>query len=292
VKLKPEERAGHRDWDDKLTFEFNGAKPCVCALEITKVEDAVTVYIAGDSTVTDQKNEPWSAWGAMLPRWFQAGIAIANHAESGESLKSFQGEKRLEKIKDTIKPGDYLFIQFTHNDQKPGANHVDPYTTYLDMLKLFMNEARQRGATPVLVTSMHRRKFGADGKIENTLLEYPDAMRQLAKDEKVALIDLNEMSRSFYEALGPDASTKAFVHYPANTYPGQEKELKDDTHFNNYGAYELARCVVEGIKANVPGVAKFLVKDVPSFDPAHPDSIESFNVPASPPAAVDKPEGS
>ena len=134
----------------------------------------------------------------------------------------------------------------------------------------------------MLVTSMLRRKFADDGKIVNTLEDFPDAMRQTAKEEDVPLIDLNVMSKAFYEAMGPENSTRAFVHYPAGTYPGQTTELKDDTHFNAYGAYELAKCIVEGIKASQLGIAKYLVEGLPTFDPAHPDSLESWNLPASP----------
>jgi lysophospholipase L1-like esterase len=281
VKLKADEQ-GHFDWDNVLTLEFGDSHPCVRTLEITPVDDAVTVYIAGDSTVTDQSKEPYAAWGQMLPRFFQAGVAIANHAESGESLKEFIGEKRLVKIMETIQPGDYLFIQFTHNDQKPGPNHVDAFTDYKSYLRLYINEARLHGAIPVLVTSMLRRNFGDDGKIVNTLEDFPDAMRQLAKEENVPLIDLNAMSKAFYEAMGPEQSVRAFVHYPAGTYPGQTAELKDDTHFNAYGAYELAKCVVEGIKAAKLGIAKYLVEGLPTFDPARPDSLETWSLPASP----------
>ena len=281
VKLKPDEQ-GQLDWDNVLTLEFGDAHPCLRTLEITPVDDAVTVYIAGDSTVTDQSKEPYAAWGQMLPRFFQAGAAIANHAESGESLKEFIGEMRLVKIMETIQPGDYLFVQFTHNDQKPGPNHVDAFTDYKSYLRLYINEARLRGAIPVLVTSMLRRNFGDDGKIVNTLEDFPDAMRQTAKEENVPLIDLNVMSKAFYEAMGPEQSVRAFVHYPAGTYPGQTAELKDDTHFNAYGAYELAKCVVEGIKADKLGMAKYLVEGLSTFDPAHPDSLETWNFPASP----------
>jgi lysophospholipase L1-like esterase len=181
-----------------------------------------------------------------------------------------------------MKPGDYLFIQFTHNDQKPGPDHVDAATDYKSYLRLYINEARLRGATPVLVTSMNRRSFGPDGKIVNTLEDYPEAMRQLAHDENVPLIDLNAMSKIFYEALGPDQSTKAFVHYPANTFPGQTAELKDDTHFNSYGAYELAKCIVEGIKTDQLGIATYLLGDTPPFDPPHPDPVALWNLPPTP----------
>jgi len=290
VRLKRDEQP-HLDWDDQLTFEFNNARPCVRSLDITQTASAITVYIAGDSTVTDQGKEPWSAWGQMLPRFFKQGAAVANHAESGESLKSFVAERRLEKILETIRAGDYLFLQFAHNDQKPGASHVDASTTYKEMLKLYIDEARKRKAIPVLVTSMHRRKFDAEGRIVNTLEDYPEAMRELARQEDVPLIDLNEMSRKLFEALGPGGTLKAFVHYPAGTFPGQEQELKDDTHFNSYGAYELARCVVEGIKANRLGLTRYLVDDVGTFDPSHPDSVASWHLPPSPASTERKPEG-
>jgi lysophospholipase L1-like esterase len=280
VRLKPDEHS-HLDWDDQLTLEFSGARPCVRSLEISKATDAITVYLAGDSTVTDQAKEPWASWGQMLPRFFKQGVAVANYAESGESLKSFIGERRLEKILETIKGGDYLFIQFAHNDQKPGVSHADPFTSYQDTLKLYVDEARKRNAIPVLVTSMHRRRFDDQGRIVNTLGDYPEAMRRLAKEENVPLIDLNAMSKALFEALGPDGTLKAFVHYPAGTFPGQEKELKDDTHFSTYGAYELAQCVVEGIRANRLGLVKYLADDAPAFDPSHPDSPDAWKLAAS-----------
>ena len=115
VKLEDREK-DYLHWDDKLTLEFNGARPCLAALEIAPAPEAVTVYLAGDSTVTDQPREPWKSWGQMLPRFFQPGVAVANHAESGESFKSSISAHRFDKIFSTIKPGDYLFMQFGHND--------------------------------------------------------------------------------------------------------------------------------------------------------------------------------
>jgi lysophospholipase L1-like esterase len=280
VRFKRDEQS-HLDWDDRLTFEFAGVRPCVHALEISKADNAVTIYLAGDSTVTDQPKEPWSSWGQMLPRFFKQGVAIANHAESGESLKSFVGERRLQKILETMKAGDYLFIQFAHNDQKPGPSHVDPFSTYQETLKLYVDEARKRNAIPVFVTSMHRRKFDDQGRIVNTLGDYPEAMRQLAKKENVPLIDLNAMSKALFEALGPEGTLKAFVHYPAETFPGQQEELKDDTHFNAYGAYELAQCVVAGIRANRLGIVKYLADDARAFDPSRPDPPATWYLPSS-----------
>jgi lysophospholipase L1-like esterase len=142
-------------------------------------------------------------------------------------------------------------------------------------LKRYVAQAREHGAIPVLVTPMNRRTFDADGKVANSLGDYPEAVRQTAAEENVALIDLNAMSKPFYEAMGPEESKKAFV---------------DNTHHNNYGSYELAKCVVEGIKANQLPLAKFLV-EMPPFDPAHPDPIATFDVPRSPMSSMVKPDG-
>ena len=172
----------------------------------------------------------------MLPRFFQPTIAIANHGESGESLRGFLGEHRLDKVLSVIKPGDYLFIQMGHNDQKEKGEGVGAFTTYKTDSKHFIAVAREHGATPVLVTPMNRLTFDDAGKITNSLGDYPEAVRQAAREENVALIDLNAMSKPFYEALGPKDAHLAFAG-------------SDTTHHSDYGSYELAKCIVEGIRA-------------------------------------------
>jgi lysophospholipase L1-like esterase len=293
VDLKPRE-AGLPDWDDHLSFEFNGKHAGVASMEIQPTENAITVFIAGDSTVTDQPREPWAGWGQMLPCYFQQGVAVSNNSWSGLTLTSFEHQKRLDKILSTMKQGDYLFIQFGHNDQKEKSEGAGPFTTYKANLKRYIGAARSKGGIPVLVSPMERRRFEKDGSQTPTLADYAEAVRQVGAEEKVPVVDLNAMSLKFYGALGPDKSTKAFVYYPAHSFPGQDKELKDNTHHSNYGAYELARCVVEGIKANVPDLAAHLNKDVGPFDPSSPDPLDNVNIPASPAAtgALEKPEGS
>lgn len=291
VKLKLRE-ISYLHWDNKLTLEFNDTAIKVCAVEISPAINNTTVFLAGNSTVVDQDKEPWAAWGQMFPSFFEPeNICVANYAESGETLKAFRGEKRLEKIMSMAKEGDYLFIEFAHNDQKPGGSHLDPFTTYRSTLKEWIAEARDHKMIPVLVTSMHRRNFDPQGYIINTLAEYPEAMRQTAKEENVALIDLNAMSKTLYEAWGPERSLKAFVHFPANSFPGQDSALKDNTHFTTYGAYELASCVLSGIrKINLP-IAKYIKKDIQLFDPAKPDPWEKWYWPLSLLAISIKPDG-
>ncbi len=277
VRLKPREKTMEAAaWDNKLTLEFSNTNPKVDAISIEKV-DLPTLYIAGDSTSTDQPREPFNSWGQMLTRFFKPEIAVANHGESGESLKGFIGEKRLDKVASVIKPGDWLLIQMGHNDQKEKGDGVGAFTTYKAALKRFVEVAREHGATPVLITSMNRLTFDAEGKITNSLGDYPEAVRQTAREEKVALIDLHAMSKAFYEALGP---VKAHVAFAGN----------DTTHHSDYGSYELAKCIVQGIKdARLP-LAKYLV-DVAAFDPAHPDSPDTFDIPPDPANTAERPYG-
>ena len=288
-----EREKGRAHWDDRLSLEFLGDQ----ADESPEVDvkrapaDTVTVYLAGDSTVTDQTGEPFAGWGQMLPRFFEPSVAVANHAESGRALRSFRNQRRLDKILSTIKPDDWLLIQFGHNDMKEKGEGIGPFTSYKADLKKYVEAARERGAHPVVITSMHRRRFDENGKIVNTFGDYIEAARQAAAEANAPLIDLNAMSKQLYEAWGPDLSKKAFVHYQANTYPNQDKPLKDDTHFNNYGAYELAKCVAEGIRAAKLPLAEHLAEDVKPFDPSKPDPIDSFRVPPSPAGETKTPEG-
>lgn len=280
VKIKPRE-VGALDWDNKLTLEFNGDHPSVRSIHIKPV-NVPTLYIAGDSTVVDQTEEPWAAWGQMLPLFFGPGISVANEAESGETIRSFVGERRLQKIMSTIRPGDYLMLQFGHNDQKPGRGYVPAATDFKTYLLRYIQETRAHGARPILVTPMNRRNFDANGKIVQTLGDYPAAMRDVAMQQKVALIDLNALSITLFEAMGENGTLHAFVHYPANTFPGQTAELKDNTHFNSYGAYELARSIVQNMRDQHLPLARFLRLPIPRFDPAHPDALAGWQLPPSP----------
>ena len=289
IALKPRE-LNYLHWDNQLTFEFCGKEPKICGLEITKNTQAKTIFLAGNSTVVDQAYEPYAAWGQMISRFFKPkSIVIANYAESGESLNSFVAEKRLNKVLSQMKAGDYLFIEFAHNDQK--QKDLLPFVGYKALLEKFISETRNRNGIPVLVTSMHRRNFDSTGHIINTLGDFPEAARQTATEQKVALIDLNAMSKILWEALGPEESKKAFVHYPANSFPGQDKEIIDNTHFNNYGAYQLAKCIIEDIKKQDSELASYLLEGLPAYNPSHPDPIKDFYFPISPLVQVAKPDG-
>ncbi|MFV0338395.1 MAG: rhamnogalacturonan acetylesterase, partial [Chthoniobacterales bacterium] len=289
VGLKKGEETSPR-WDDQLSLEFNGSNLILSQLEITPAPKAITLFIASDSTATEQNNEPWTGWGQMLSGFFDSNVAISNHAQSGLALFSFYSQRRLVKILSMLKPGDYVFIQFGHNDQKDKSENAGPFTTYTANLKKFIGEIREKGGQPVLVSPMERRRWSG-GKPRPTLADYAEAVRKVGEEEKVPVIDLNAMSLTLYEAFGESNSAKLFVHYPAHTFPGQEKKLKDNTHHNAFGAYELAKCMAEGIREKLPELAAHLRKDLPPFDPAHPDDPDKFAIPATPGVDIEKPDG-
>ena len=290
VRIKARER-GKLNWDDKLTFEFNGEWPALSELVIEKVENVPTIFLCGNSTVVDQDYEPWASWGQIIPRFFNDKICFANYAESGESANTFIAAGRLKKALSQMKKGDYIFMEFGHNDQKQKGPGKGAYYSYMTSLKTFIDEARARGAHPVLVTPTQRRSFGPDGKIKDTHEDYPEAMRWLAAKENIPLIDLNEMTRTFYEAMGVEESKKAFVHYPAGTYPNQTKDFADNTHFNPYGAYEIAKCIIEGMKKlNLP-IIQHLREDYVTYNPAQPDDWNTFQWYDSPFTEIEKPDG-
>ncbi|MFT3746559.1 MAG: rhamnogalacturonan acetylesterase [Pyrinomonadaceae bacterium] len=278
VKLKDREKTSERwAWDEKLTLEFNGSKPTVDSIEIEKA-NVPTVFLLGDSTVCDQPSEPYASWGQMITRFFGPNVAVANHAESGESLKSSFGAKRLDKVLSVMKPGDFLLIQYGHNDMKEKGEGIGAFTSYKASLKQLTDAAKAKGASVILINPMHRRTFDTNGKITNSHGDYPEAVRQAAKEEKVPLIDLTAMSKDLYEALGKDGSGVLF------------KE-GDGTHHNNFGSYELAKTIVQSIRDQKLSLAKYLIKDLPKFDPKKPDDLRAFAVPASPAVTDVKPLG-
>lgn len=291
VKIKKREEA-KLNWDDKLTIEINGDAPACASIKIEPADAQIpTVWLCGNSTVVDQDNEPWASWGQMIPRWFDDRVCFANYAESGETASTFIAANRLKKILSLMKSGDYIFIEFGHNDQKQKFAGAGAYYNFATCLKTFVDEARKRGAVPVFVTPTQRRSFDSNGKIQETHADYPDAMRWVAQREGVQLIELHDMTRTFYEAMGVEPSKRAFVHYPAGTYPGQTADFADNTHFNPYGAYEISKMIVEGMKQlNLP-IIEYLRDDYKAFDPANPDPRDEFHWNDSPFTEIAKPDG-
>jgi lysophospholipase L1-like esterase len=262
-----------RDWDDKLTLQFSDSHPAVSAIEIQKVDDAVTVFITGDSTVTDQPGGAITCWGQNITRWFKSDVAVANHAESGETLKGFLKERRWEKLLDSVKAGDYVIIEFGCNDSKksgpqniyPNQDFSETYaeagTTFKELLKQFAADVQKKNAFPIIASCSARRQ---DSKKPGSLQAYADAAIAAAKEIGIPSIDLNSMGVEMNAALGADAA----------------KAYNDQTHPSEYGGYLQSKCIALGIKQDNLPLAKFIVDDLGDFDPQHPTPLlADFHLP-------------
>lgn len=291
VKLKTDEQ-GSPNWDDKLTLEFTGAAPAVEHIHIERDTTATTLWLCGNSTVVDQPKEPYTSWGQMVPVWFNDKMAVGNLAESGLTAGSFLAQNRLDKILSMMKKGDYVFCEFGHNDQKEKGPGMGAWYNFAFNLKKYIDLVRAKGGTIVFVTPTQRRSFDKTRtKILETHGDYPDAMRAVARREHVPVIELHDMTRTFFETLGYENSTRALVHYPMGTFPYQTKALADNTHFNPYGAYEVAKMVVMGMKALRLPIVKDLRPDWKDYDPAKPDDFKTFKWYPSSRIDVRKPDG-
>lgn len=220
----------------------------------------ISIYLAGDSTVANcpEHEAPMAGWGQVFQSFFNGHVVVHNEAMGGRSSNSFIEEGRLKAILDRIQEGDYLFIQFGHNDQK--SYGTDPFTTYQMSLQQYINGAREKRAIPILLTSVHRRKFNELGEIDNTLGEYPIAMIDLAKKLDVPLIDLWKKTKILYETLGFEKSKELFTIFPPNVEPNYPEGIEDNTHFSMNGATKVAQLVIEGIRELEIPLCKYVVQ--------------------------------
>jgi hypothetical protein len=261
------------DWDKGLTLEFLGDHPSVAGLEIEKV-DVPTVYVVGDSTSCDQYLEPYNSWGQTITRFFKPEVAVANYGESGETVGDNLGRHRFDKIWSLMKPGDYLFVTSGHNEPNGKNGNMTFDQKFYDDCKLIVDQTRQHGGIPVLVTPICRAPGSA------SLGPYPGELKKLADDEKVAFIDLQVPTMTFYRAL-----PNFHVAFATAT---------EATHNNDFGSYEVSKMIMLGIKQNKLDLAKYIVDDYKDFDPAKPDQPSDIRFPPTPNPnrIVDKPPGS
>lgn len=232
----------------------------------------IKVFIAGDSTAATKlpDKKPETGWGERIVELFSDSVEFINFALNGRSSKSFIDEGHLQKIKDLISSGDFLFIQFGHNDEKSDIElHTDAFTTYKSYLKRYIEVAQTANATPVLLTSIQRRNFNENKEITDTHGDYPIAMRELAIELNVNLIDMNEKTRILFNTLGPEKTKEIFLWVSPNESPNYPEGLQDNTHFNESGAKKIATLVAEGIVENKISPLNELVKD---------DFFNSYNI--------------
>ncbi|MEV0000480.1 rhamnogalacturonan acetylesterase [Streptomyces sp. NPDC050848] len=232
-----------------------------------------TLHIAGDSTAAPKRADasPETGWGMALPFFLRKGVTVANHAVDGRSTKSFLDEGRLAAALEAIRPDDLLLVQFGHNDQKAAdpSRYTEPWAGYQDNLRRFVAGARERGARPVLATSVERRRFDEAGTALRTLGDYPAAMREVAREERVPLLDVQELSLALWQELGPEASKSYFNWTPTE---------QDNTHFNPPGAIAVARLVAGALlhtRVLAPGDTRRIDDEVPAEWITWPDSKEN-----------------
>jgi len=254
MSIKDREK-DYRTWDKKLTFVISGKAPAVAGIEIKRNDNVTTLWLCGNSTVVDQIMAPWAGWGQMAPGFFKSSLAIANYAESGLTASGFYSMKRLAKILAEVKKGDFVTVQFAHNDQK-NQNDVNNYEA---ILTKYANEIKAKGAIPLFVTSTARQN---ETDPKTAVGGLPERMRTLGKKLGVTVLDLNQHSITLGKALG--GNKEKMYMYTAS----------DKTHFCEYGAYELARANIEEIKAKVPELAKHLRDDHEAFDSSKPDPLD------------------
>ncbi|RXG13170.1 lysophospholipase L1-like esterase [Leeuwenhoekiella aestuarii] len=287
VALKDRE-LGKLDWDHKLTLEFLG-NSILESLKIEQVNGLKTLFLAGDSTVTNQDVEPWASWGQFITAYLDDNIAVSNQASSGASLASFRGS-RIDKILSRLKPGDFVIIEFGHNDEKIKGEGTGAWGLYTEIMTDFIKRIKEKEATPILISPTQRRSF--DGKnLKPTHGDFPDAMRKVAENEGVTLIDLTQITTQMYEAWGPQLSRKAFVQYAANIFPGQTQDLEDNTHFSNFGANEIALAVANAIRNSDSELKKYIASETPDYNPSQPNSAGSYTIPFSSRFQIEKPDG-
>lgn len=234
---------------------------------VAKETNPVTVFLAGDSTMQSYTADkaPLAGWGQMLGFYFTEKVTIRNHAMSGRSSKSFIDEGRLDTLIGEIEAGDYLFIQFAHNDEnkEDPARYTEPSTTFVAYLKQYINGAREKGAYPVLITPVERRWIFSGAKVRQSHGDYPAAITRLGKEEGVPVIPLHEKSIALLEQLGEEQSKSLFLWLEPGEHANYPEGIRDNTHFNEHGAAEMAKLVVQGIREAKLPLAAYVKEDEP-----------------------------
>jgi len=203
-------------------------------------------------------NNPEKGWGQVLPLYLKQGMVVRNHALNGRSTKSFRAEGHWDKLVKALKKGDYVIIQFGHNDQSPekGKDRYSPPAAYRANLQQFVREVRQKGANPILATPISRRKFENDSLVR-THGVYPDLVREVAREMDVPLLELEERSRELILAFGMERSMQLFLHYLPGEYDRFPQGKQDDTHLSPTGAFAICDLAVAELKEKVPGLSGF-----------------------------------
>jgi lysophospholipase L1-like esterase len=216
-----------------------------------KGPEKINIWIIGDFTAANKKPEaaPETGWAMVLQEFFNDEVKVHNHAINGRSSKSFMAEGSWKPVFDSLKRSDYVIIQFGHNDEKTDSvRHTDPFTTYKKTLKLYISEARNKGAVPIICSPIVRRHFDSSGNLKDTHGDYIIAAREIADETGTLFIDMEAKTRKLVANLGPEKSKSLFLFCKSGEYKNRPNGVQDSTHLNNYGAHQVAGLFVDGIK--------------------------------------------
>jgi len=229
-------------------------------------KDPMRVFLIGDSTMADKlpADFPETGWGMPFSKLFNEAVEVQNHAYNGRSTKSFRREGRWAKVQAQLKKGDYVFIQFGHNDAKASdtARYAPSQTDFRENLTRYVAETRAKGGIPILLTPTQRRKFDSTGVFIDQHADYPNVVREVAAKEKVLLIDIEKESKKYISSEGPEGAKKMFLHYPVGIFRKFMKGAADDTHFSPFGAMKISDMVAEAILASNEHLRSFLKKSI------------------------------
>ena len=224
--------------------------------------DKISIWMIGDSTMAYKKSErnPESGWAEAMKDFVKSGVIVHNHAASGRSTRSFAAEKRWSAVADSIKPGDYVVIQFGHNDQKTDSvRYTEPFKSYKEFLKMFIDQTREKGGIPVICSSIVRRHFDGEGKLIDTHGDYIRAAREIAVETNTAYVDMEALTRKMVQKAGPEKSKSLYTFAQPGEF-GRKNGVQDSTHLSYVGATEVARLFVDEVYKKKLPLRRYLKK--------------------------------
>lgn len=244
----------------KYIFLLISAVLVIAVFSFKSSDKVVNIWMIGDSTMANKKPEaaPETGWGMVMHEFVKNGATVHNHALNGRSSKSFLDEGRWKEVYDSIQPGDFVIIQFGHNDEKPNPKlHTDPFTTYKELIKKYIDETRSKGATPIVCSSIVRRHFDGNGNLKETHGDYIKAAKEIAVETNTQFVDMEALTRKFVSKLGPENSKSVYLFCKPGEYPNRPNGVQDSTHLKYKGAQDIAKLFIKEAKKDKLSISRY-----------------------------------
>lgn len=250
-----------RNYRNIMKYFFLPVLILVLGFDVNQQPDQITVYLVGDSTMSEKEVNayPETGWGTPFSHYFVDEVNVENHALNGRSTRTFLEEGRWNPIVENLEEGDYVFIQFGHNDEVKSKEQSTAPENFQANLTKYIRDTREKYATPVLLTSIARRSFDENGNLEDTHEKYSELVREVAGSEDVSLIDMDQKSQKLLNEMGEEKSILLYLHLEAGQNPNYPEGVTDNTHFSETGARMMAELVIEGLKEQEIELVSYLV---------------------------------